>query len=352
MKILYGLPSEGMGHATRSRVIITHLLKNHDVRIVTSDRAYSFMNERFPGRVDQIRGFHITYRDGRVSKRGTVSSILKGAPRDIAENFRKYQELHLAFRPDLVISDFESFTFVFAKLNRIPLVSIDNMQVIDRCRLDIPIAKEEKGSYRIAKNIIRAKVPGALHYLITSFFDAPCVKKNTTIVPPILRDEIIAAKPSDGRHLLVYQTSSSQKNIIGALHAVSRERFFVYGFNRNETHDNVVLKTFSEKGFIDDLASAKGVITNGGFSLISEAVYLHRPILSVPIAGQFEQYVNAACIEKCGYGRHFSDFSPDGIKSFLYDREEYSDNLSCYSQNGNHDTFHAIDHVIDQVAGL
>ena len=31
MKILYGVPSEGMGHATRSKVIITHLLKRHEV---------------------------------------------------------------------------------------------------------------------------------------------------------------------------------------------------------------------------------------------------------------------------------------------------------------------------------
>ena len=33
--------------------------------------------------------------------------------------------------------------------------------------------------------------------------------------------------------------------------------------------------------------SARGVITGGGFSLLSEAVYLHKPVLSVPLDGQF-----------------------------------------------------------------
>ena len=39
MKILYGVAGEGMGHATRSRVVLDELVKEHEVRIVTSGRA-------------------------------------------------------------------------------------------------------------------------------------------------------------------------------------------------------------------------------------------------------------------------------------------------------------------------
>jgi len=212
MKILYGLPSEGMGHATRSQVIIAHLLKNHDVRIVTSDRAYKFMEEHFPGKVFQIRGFHLAYNDGSVSKSKTFTSLLKSAPQDLMENFNKYQKVHKEFKPDLVISDFESFSFFFAKTHKLPLISIDNMQVINRCTMDIDIPKEEKENYLIAKNIIKVKVPNCNYYLITSFFDAPIKKKNTELVPSIVREKIIAAakkKKKNKNHILVYQTSSS-----------------------------------------------------------------------------------------------------------------------------------------------
>ena len=349
LKILYGLPSEGMGHATRSNVIIAHLLKNHDVRVATSDRAYSFMKERFPGRVYEIKGFHLAYKDGRVSKSSTASLLLKNGPKDLIANLHKYRLVHKEFQPDLVISDFDSFAFFFAKLNKIPLISVDNIQAVNRCKLDFPIPPSERNSYEIARNIVKAKVPNADYYLITSFFQAQTRKRNTSLVPPILREKILNTTGRTGEHMLVYQTSSSQNNLVPVLNQIPRIPFVVYGFNKSEVYANVTLKKFSEDGFIEDLASAKGVISNGGFSLLSEAVYLKKPVCSVPIKGQFEQYVNAAYIEQCGYGRHLHDFSSDGIKAFLFDIDTFQDKVSQYQQDGNKETFRKLDEIIAQV---
>lgn len=350
MKILYGLPSEGMGHATRSRIIIEHLLKKHDVRIVTSDRAFTLMKQHFPNNVHKIRGFHLAYSNGQVSKRKTFTHILKNAPSDIIENFRKYGEIHKQFNPDLVISDFESFTQFFAKIYKKPLMSIDNIQVIDRCKLDIHIPSKERTNYSIARNIVKSKVPFANYYLITSFFKAEVLKENTTVIPSILRNEILNTEPTVKNHIIVYQTSSSQKNIVEILQGVSHEHFLVYGFNRNETLKNVTFKTFSESGFINDLATSKAVITNGGFSLISEAVYLKKPVYCFPIKNQFEQYINAAYIETLGFGRNFQDLGTDTIKAFLYDIDIFQKNIYSYSQNGNRQTFETVDRLIEELA--
>ena len=233
MKILYGLPSEGMGHATRSNVIVSHLLKDHDVRVATSDRAYSFMQERFPGRVYEIKGFHLAYKDGRVSKSSTASLLLKNGPKDLIANIHKYRLVHKEFQPDLVISDFDSFTFFYAKFNKLPLISVDNIQAVNRCKLDFPIHPSERNSYEIARNIVKAKVPNADHYLITSFFQAQASKKNTSLVPPILREKILNATGSAGEHVLVYQTSSSQNNLIQVLNQIPRLPFIVYGSNKS-----------------------------------------------------------------------------------------------------------------------
>lgn len=338
-----------MGHATRSAVIIAHLLKDHDVRIATSDRACTFMKERFPGRVYEIKGFHLAYRNGAVSKYNTAQLLLKNGPKDLITNLHKYCLVHRSFKPDLAISDFDSFTFFFAKLNKIPLISIDNIQAVNRCRLDIPVPRSERASFQLARNIVKAKVPNADHYLITSFFPAQIGKKNTSLIPPILRDKILAAKSAPEKHVLVYQTSSSQNNLIPLLNRIPQIPFYVYGFNKSDVHANVTLKKFNEDGFIEDLASARGVISNGGYSLLSEAVYLKKPVCSVPVKGQFEQFVNAAYIDKCGYGRHLADFSPDGIKSFLFDINLFQKNLDRYQQDGNTETFQRIDQVISQV---
>ncbi len=163
MNILYGLPSEGMGHATRSKVIIAHLIsRGHDVRIVTSDRAYTFMEQHFPGKVYSIHGFHFAYKKGKVSKVQTVTQILKTAPRDLVENLQKYKFIQNEFQPDLIISDFETFTAFYAAHNKVPLISIDNIQVIDRCALGFEIPRKERENFHLARNIVKFKVPNPL----------------------------------------------------------------------------------------------------------------------------------------------------------------------------------------------
>ncbi|MDZ4668416.1 MAG: MJ1255/VC2487 family glycosyltransferase [bacterium] len=336
MQILYGVPGEGMGHATRSKVVIEYLLsKGHDVHVVSSARAYTFLASSFQGRVTEIKGLHFAYKDAKVSKSGTFMLNLKSAAKNLVFNIGKQLLIDKNFHPKVVISDFESFTYFFAKLHNLPLISIDNMQVMNRCELDIEIDKEEKGNYRLAKQIVKAKVPGCEHYFISSFFDARVIKKNTQIVPPIIRKAIENSKPSVENHLLMYQTSSSLKTVQETLQKLPLENFIVYGMNQDKQEGNVVYKSFSETGFIQDFASAKAVIANGGFSFISEAVYLKKPIYSFPIANQFEQYMNAAYIEKLGYGRHYNNLNKDNLKSFLYDLSQFKKQLSAYSQAGN-----------------
>jgi len=347
MKILYGVPSEGMGHATRSKVILSHLLASgHDVRIATSDRAADFLESAFPGRVFRIEGFHLRYDQGTVDRWKSFGHLLASAPESLVANARQFLKVHRDFSPELVISDFESFTYYFAKSHRLPILSIDNMQVINRCHLDLPIPERESENHRLAKAIIKAKVPFCARYLVSSFFEARPRKPRTELVPPILREAILEARPGRGEHILVYQTATSQDDLIQGLQRVKGQSFRVYGFNREETHGLVQLKAFSEAGFIEDLASCKAVLTNGGFSLISEAVYLHKPILSFPLAGQFEQFVNGAQVERMGYGRCFEAFSPDAVKAFLHDLEDFTQALAAYRQEGNTLTLAAVDHFL------
>ena len=349
MNILYGVPSEGMGHATRSKVLIAHLLEKHNVQVVTSDRAFTFLNESFPGHVQEIKGFHFAYKDAKVSKWGTLKQNLIDAPESLRVNFNKYRELDKTFKVDLVISDFESFSFFYAKQHNLPLVSVDNMQVLSRGKLEVEIPESERGNFNLSKNLTKVKIHGCDHYFITSFFPVEPRKPRTTIVPPILRDVIINAPVSEENHILVYQTSTSQGNIIGILNEVSGEQFKLYGYNRSEVHGNVTLMPFSEEAFVADLASSKAVISNGGFTLLGEAVFMGKPVCSIPVKAQFEQYLNAAYIEKLGYGRNFPDFNSGFIKEFIDEIPRFKGNLKNYKQEGNKVLFEEIDSYIEKL---
>ncbi len=343
MNILYGVPGEGMGHATRTAVIVDHLIQHHELRLVASDRAFQFLNKRYPDKVVEIEGLHFGFKDGKVSKTATLEKNLRNLPKTLRTNFREFFRLDADFIPDLVISDFESFSFVYAKLHGIPFISIDNMQVMDRCKLEIPMDSAAKSDFKLARQIVKAKVPGASHYFISSFFDAEVQKKNSSLVPPIIRQSIVDAQCTRGNHILVYQSSGGKSNLEEVLNALPNEAFKVYGKAASGQSKNISYMPFSEEGFIADFASAKAVIANGGFSFISEAVYLKKPVYSFPLPGQFEQYMNAAYIEKCGFGRHFKELTTDQLKAFLYDLNVFDANLANYKQNGNQQLFQQLD---------
>nr|WP_320132070.1 MJ1255/VC2487 family glycosyltransferase [uncultured Holophaga sp.] len=350
MKILYGVPSEGMGHATRSKVVIAHLLASgHEVRVATSDRAADFLEMAFPGRIHRIEGLHLQYDKGTVDRWKSFTHLVASAPESLVTNVRRFVDMHRDFEPEVVISDFESFTYYYAKTHRLPVLSIDNMQAINRCDLDLNIPEEERENQLLARAIIKAKVPFCSRYLVSAFFEAPPRKARTEVVPPILRDAILQATPSQGDHILVYQTATSQTDLVQGLRQVKGQSFRVYGFNREESHGPVQLKAFSEAGFIEDLASCRAVLTNGGFSLISEAVYLHKPVLSFPLAGQFEQYLNGAQVERMGYGRCFRAFSQDAVKAFLYDLPDFAAAVATHHQEGNRLTLEAVDRFLREL---
>jgi uncharacterized protein (TIGR00661 family) len=351
MRILYGVTGEGMGHATRSKVILTHLsARGHEVKIVVSGRAHAYLTRFFPD-VEEISGFHLAYENNAVKRRRTVWETLKEAPEATRRNFEKFVDLSATFRPDVVISDFESFSYLFGKDKELPILSIDNMQVLNRCALEVEIPSEDQADFAIAKNVVKAKLPGCFHYLITTFFFPRVRKRQTSLFPPILRDEILARKASEGDHILVYQTSTSNADLLPALRSMADRRFVVYGLRREEDLGNVQLRDFSETRFVDDLASCRAVVSGGGFSLLGEAVYYGKPLLSVPVRRQFEQTLNALYLQKYGYGEFHRVLSPEVIGAFLGHVDEYARNLRRHTQQGNEQIFGALDRLLEEAAG-
>lgn len=352
MHILYGVVGEGMGHATRSRVVIDHLVRRgHKVKIVVSGRAHAYLARFFPD-VEEITGLRIVYEENAVKRGRTFKAFLKELPLwgGWAENFELMTRIEQDFPADCVISDFESWAYLFGKRHDLPVISIDNMQVINRCELEVEIPAGEQGNFQIAKGIVKAKLPGCYHYLVTSFFFPPVRKPRTSLHPPILREEILAARARahHGEHVLVYQTSDSYADLIPTL-SRAPGRFVVYGLKRDEELGNVTLKGFSEAGFIEDLASARAVIAGGGFSLLSEAIYLGKPVLSVPVRHQFEQLLNALYVEKLGYGRYVPELSPGAIAEFLERQPDHAAAVARHHQDGNAELLGALDRLLEQI---
>jgi uncharacterized protein (TIGR00661 family) len=348
MRILYGVVGEGMGHAMRSRVVLEELRQRHELQVVVSGRAYDYLQQRVGEhlRVDKIWGYTLVYEDNEVSRFKTAVENLKGAVTGWPHNIRTYVEITERFQPDVVISDFESWSYLFAQRHGLPVISVDNMQIINRCEHPPELVADLAGDLELTRAIVKAKVPGARHYHVTTFFYPPVRKARTTLHPPILRPEILAARPEAGEHLLVYQTSTSNSALPEVLRRCGRE-CRIYGLRRDLTAEvvegNLRYRPFSEAGFIDDLRTARGVIASAGFTLMGEAVYLRRPMLAVPVTGQLEQVLNARYLEREGYGLAADLLDDARLAAFLERIPDCERRLAGYHQDGNRDLLGALE---------
>ena len=98
--------------------------------------------------------------------------------------------------------------------------------------------------------------------------------------------------------------------------------------------------------FFKELASCEAVITNGGYSLMSEAVSLGKPVLSIPVNKQFEQILNAVYLDKLGYGKFSKSTNREDIVEFLANLGKYRKNLKKFKRQDNSKIIKRINYIL------
>ncbi|HET6550440.1 MAG TPA: glycosyltransferase family protein [Solirubrobacter sp.] len=339
MRILYGVNGEGLGHATRSRAVIAMLLAHgHDVRVVASGRAVSYLSARLP-RVDEIFGPSFVMDQGEIHRWATLRRNVFAAGRELPETARRWLAIVDDWRPHVVVTDFEPLAALYARTQRVPLVSVDNIHMLVRCHHDDGIIGGDLADFVLARAITRAMVPTAGDYVVTTFFRPRVRWGRTSLVPPIVRDEVIDAVPERGEHVLVY--SSGDADVIDALRKLGVPAR-VYGMRNPRPR--------SDDRFLEDLRTARAVVTGGGFSLLSESIYLRKPVLSMPLHGQFEQLMNARYLEREGYGLSAPAAGPREVAQFLDRLPEFEGALARYEQDGNRVALETIEACVTAAA--
>jgi uncharacterized protein (TIGR00661 family) len=300
--------------------------------------------------VHSIAAILFHYKKNRIDYKTEITSYIKNFPNNFKNGYLTARDIILEFEPDLIIADFESFSIKVSRNYHIPLICIDNIQTVSETYADRGVPKKFQKYKNTQVRGIKLLVPNYDFAILTSFFDPiPRNQENTIIIPGILRKEILDARKLKTKkdHILVYQTSDTNENLLPSLSAISKQKFVVYGFNMDKKMANVILKKYSSEGFIKDLSSAKAVITNGGFTLISEALCLRKPLLCNPIETQYEQIMNGVYIEKLGYGAMAETISQEAIEQFILNLKKYEKNLQGYQQKDNSELFKIVDEKID-----
>jgi len=343
MNILYGVCGEGLGHSSRAIAIADHLIKKgHKVKIITYGQAYTALKGKYD--LFKAKGLHLIFKGNVLEKRRTLTYNLRHFTRNL-KRLKEFDRLVKGFRPDVCITDMEAIVPALSRWYSLPLISFDNQHRICNCHLKVP--KRYYPDYLLAKEVIKTITRGVKYFIITDFVHLPVKKRyesRTVIVPPVIRKEIIDLKTRNSGKILVYLTKKNSP-ILKVLSGI-KQQFVIYGYNQEKRKKNLTFR--KRDSFLSDLASCRAIIASAGYTLMSEALYLKKPYLALPLEGHFEQAINAFFLKEAGFGDYSENLTEKDVIYFMYKLEDYRRSILLHNFDSNL-VFNAIDMALKSV---
>ncbi|MFW5821141.1 MAG: glycosyltransferase family protein [Bacteroidota bacterium] len=156
---------------------------------------------------------------------------------------------------------------------------------------------------------LKAKKRIALSFKLQNSF------RNTRILPPIIRSDIINAKPVNEGFILVYLLNEGLAadlwNIFRNNPDINFHLFYKSEKLKLTFPDNVKAKELNFQTFADSLVRCRGIICSAGFETVCEAAYLGKPVFLIPSENHYEQHGNLNDATGAGIAKHYEDFDPN-----------------------------------------
>ncbi len=283
LNILYAVQGTGNGHITRAIELIPCFKKHGNVDVLVSGN-----------QSDLELPFEVKYRFKGLSfvfgKQGGV---------DIWKTFQKMNTMNLLKeiknlpikKYDLIISDFEpvsAWAAIKAKKN---CIGLSNQAATLH-----PLAPKPDKSDLIGKLVLLKYAP--CNYQYGFHFKA----LDQQIFTPIIRQKIRKSKVTNDGHYTVYLPSYGNDKIIKHLSAFKKIKWEVFSKHTEKKikKKNITIYPIEEKKFLKSLLACEGVLCNAGFGTTSEALFLKKKLLVIPMKKQYEQYCNAAMLKSMG----------------------------------------------------
>ncbi len=272
-RIGFSLAGEGRGHAARVVALSQALADRYEIVYFCPEPARDFILKHIPeARIEPVpalnfvkNGHGIDYFKTFFTTINTIRTFKRDI-RDLSQKMRGYGL-------SVLISDFEPYASWAAAECEVPVLNLNHPGVILKFLSLSPDAW-------IAQLVTILMMPPAQRTLICSFYRGD--------VGPIIRKEIRDADVRRGDYYLVYTKESSRESIQSILDKFPNERFKVFPDPSSD--------------FTEALIGCRGVIAPAGHQLLSESLFLGKPVLAIPQKGQYEQRLNAKMLTLSGRG--------------------------------------------------
>ncbi len=283
MKILYAIQGTGNGHLSRAIEIIPHLRRRAQVDLLVSGTA-SEITLPCPIRY-YYKGISL-----EIDKKGGISYLNTYAKNHLTFFLRDVKRLPIE-QYDLIVNDFEPISAWAAWLKKKPCVALSN-----QCALLSDKTPHPEKDDKLGRFVLRNYAPASLHYGLHF------ARYDDNIFTPVIRGEVRKADVKDLGHYTVYLPSYSDERIIKHLSVFSEIKWEVFSKKClvPTREGNIFFHPIENESFLNSMATSTGVLCGAGFSTPSEALFLQKKLLVIPMKMQYEQQCNAAALSLMG----------------------------------------------------
>jgi UDP-N-acetylglucosamine--N-acetylmuramyl-(pentapeptide) pyrophosphoryl-undecaprenol N-acetylglucosamine transferase len=321
-RTLYGISPIGLGHATRSLVLIEELRrKGVDVRIFSGGNAADFIRDGGV-QVESIVDDAVPRTDNLEMSRVALWYVRSWLAQ--RRNVRKTERLFDAYRPDLVVCDEEFSGIAVAEKKGTKRVFIADELQLGFARTWIARRIEqrvERWYMRLQRSVDLLIVPETGNDMGNVRFVGPMVRR------PTRGSDAVRAEYGlpPGRMVLLSMSGSGIGRELGTKLMSSMaggdldDVFLVITGNRGA---KLAGERVYDVGVVKDnqdlVAAADIVVSTAGKSTIDEAAAAGTPIITIPIRHHAEQERNASAL---GYSPDDAERLPELVASSIGKRE-------------------------------
>lgn len=283
MKILYAIQGTGNGHLTVALEVLPYLMKRAEVDILISG-----------SEVDVQLPYEVKYRLNGLcfvfGKKGGIDYLETYKKARLKTLFNEINSLPVE-EYDLVFSDFEPVSAWACYLKNKTCIGFSHQAAVVNKQSPRP-----KKVDLIGQAVLKYYAPASVRY---GFHFVPY---NKNIFTPVIRSGIRQAVVKNDGHYTVYLPAYSDKRVTRLLSLFPGQKWEVFSKRcmMAYTQDNISFLPVAGEAFVQSLVTSAGVLCGAGFQTPSEALYLKKKLVVIPMKGQYEQQCNAAALKLLG----------------------------------------------------
>lgn len=326
MKILFIVQGEGRGHMTQA-LALEHVLNTaghhvSDVIVGTCNHREIpfFFRDKSKAQLHTIESpnFYFDKKNKSIHVFKTLYHNLIKTPRFIRQLFK----IHSIYRPaqhDMIINFYDMLGGIYFATFRPQAQTVAIAHQYMALLKNFPFADGyfwQKKAFQWTNTISSANTQ---KILALSFQPLPSEQDKVQVMPPLLRPEVKQLQPTDQGFILAYVVNKGYGEDIMAWQK-QHSNIIIHCFWDNSKEPdgwspqpNIYFHHINDSHFLEKMAACSGYISTAGFESICEAAFLNKPIMMVPVAGQYEQACNAKDALRAKIGITASGFEVDQL---------------------------------------